>query len=222
MQTNDVSTASRSNIATVPTPEADAASDSDYQMFLSLLTAEMKNQDPTEPMDSTEFVSQLASFSSVEQQTETNSKLDELLELLAAKTTGNLTEWLDKRVSREGATSFDGRTIDVSVSTHPSAESARLVVRDESAAIIYTQQFNPNSDTVAWDGSTQGTGVAPAGRYSFEVESYASGNLLETIPGSVFDLITEVRLDRGNIVLIFEDGTTLQADDAAAVRMPQS
>jgi flagellar basal-body rod modification protein FlgD len=51
----------------------------DYESFLRLLIAQMKNQDPTNPMDSTEYVSQLASFSSVEQQTKTNARLDQLL-----------------------------------------------------------------------------------------------------------------------------------------------
>ncbi|RCW82252.1 flagellar hook assembly protein FlgD [Phyllobacterium bourgognense] len=51
----------------------------DYQAFLKLLVAEMKNQDPTEPMDATQQISQLAQFSSVEQAVQTNTKLDQLL-----------------------------------------------------------------------------------------------------------------------------------------------
>lgn len=51
----------------------------DYDTFLQLLVTEMKNQDPTEPMKSTEYMAQLASFSSVEQAIQTNAKLDSLL-----------------------------------------------------------------------------------------------------------------------------------------------
>lgn len=51
----------------------------DYQAFLKLLVAQMKNQDPTQPMDATQQVTQLAQFSSVEQAVQTNSKLDQLL-----------------------------------------------------------------------------------------------------------------------------------------------
>jgi flagellar basal-body rod modification protein FlgD len=50
-----------------------------YDAFLKLLTAQMKFQDPTKPMDSTQFVSQLASFSNVEQGVKMNAKLDSLL-----------------------------------------------------------------------------------------------------------------------------------------------
>lgn len=50
-----------------------------YQQFLQLLVAELANQDPINPTDPTQFVSQLASFSAVEQQVRTNSALDALL-----------------------------------------------------------------------------------------------------------------------------------------------
>ncbi|MGN6470353.1 MAG: flagellar hook assembly protein FlgD [Rhizobiaceae bacterium] len=62
----------------------------DYQSFLKLLMAEMKNQDPTKPMDSTEYVAQLATFSQVEQSVQTNSKLDELLQTSALAQAGNI------------------------------------------------------------------------------------------------------------------------------------
>ncbi|MBS3650351.1 flagellar hook assembly protein FlgD [Pseudaminobacter sp. 19-2017] len=64
------------------TAASDAASKTavDYQSFLRLLVAEMKNQDPTKPMDSTQFVAQLASFSQVEQSVQINNRLDQLLQ----------------------------------------------------------------------------------------------------------------------------------------------
>jgi flagellar basal-body rod modification protein FlgD len=51
----------------------------DYNTFLQLLITQMKNQDPTQPMDTAQLMSQLASFSQVEQGIKTNSKLDSLL-----------------------------------------------------------------------------------------------------------------------------------------------
>ena len=55
----------------------------DYDSFLKLLVAQMKNQDPTNPMDSTQYVAQLASFSQVEQSVQMNSKLDQMLQTSA-------------------------------------------------------------------------------------------------------------------------------------------
>jgi len=67
-----------------------AAPTVDYQSFLKLLMAEMKNQDPTKPMDSTEYVAQLATFSQVEQSVQMNSKLDQLLQTSALAQAGGI------------------------------------------------------------------------------------------------------------------------------------
>ena len=70
-----------STISSVNSPQANAASAAsvDYDAFLQLLVAEMQNQDPTKPMESTEYVAQLASFSNVEQSIKINEKLDNIL-----------------------------------------------------------------------------------------------------------------------------------------------
>jgi flagellar basal-body rod modification protein FlgD len=69
---------------TIPTGANQATTKSktavDYQSFLKLLIAQMKNQDPTQPMDSTQYVAQLATFSQVEQSVQMNTKLDSILQ----------------------------------------------------------------------------------------------------------------------------------------------
>jgi flagellar basal-body rod modification protein FlgD len=74
----------------------------DYESFLKLLVAEMKNQDPTKPMESTDFVAQLATFSQVEQSVQSNSKLDQILQSTVLSQAGSL-------IGRE-ITSADGKT----------------------------------------------------------------------------------------------------------------
>lgn len=70
-------------VGTDPTNQANntpkAVAGADYQTFLKLLVAQMKNQDPTKPMDATQQVTQLAQFSSVEQAVQMNAKLEQLL-----------------------------------------------------------------------------------------------------------------------------------------------
>lgn len=65
---------------TAPASGSAAKASVDYQSFLKLLVAQMKNQDPTEPMDSTQYMAQLAAFSEVEQSVQVNAKLDRLLQ----------------------------------------------------------------------------------------------------------------------------------------------
>jgi flagellar basal-body rod modification protein FlgD len=73
-----------------PSPQATSSTSTDanqatidYNAFLQLLIAQMKNQDPTKPMDSAQFMSQLASFSNVEQGVKMNQKLDTLMTNMA-------------------------------------------------------------------------------------------------------------------------------------------
>jgi flagellar basal-body rod modification protein FlgD len=74
-----VGSTSDTNAASAATKKADV----DYQSFLKLLVAQMKNQDPTQPMDSTQYVAQLAQFSNVEQSIQVNTKLNQLLQISA-------------------------------------------------------------------------------------------------------------------------------------------
>ncbi|MBB5704040.1 flagellar basal-body rod modification protein FlgD [Ochrobactrum daejeonense] len=69
------------NNTTGPTTGSSAASKAsvDYDSFLKLLVTQMQNQDPTQPMDATQYVSQLATFSNVEQAVQMNSKLETLI-----------------------------------------------------------------------------------------------------------------------------------------------
>lgn len=76
--TSPVTSAATSSSSTTPAPTT-----VDYEAFLQLLVTQMRNQDPTNPTDSAEYLSQLASFSSVEQQLQSNAKLDSLLSTMA-------------------------------------------------------------------------------------------------------------------------------------------
>ncbi len=66
-------------LSTNSTQAAQKKSTLDYDAFLKLLVTQLKNQDPTKPMDSTEYIAQLATFSNVEQSISANKKLDELI-----------------------------------------------------------------------------------------------------------------------------------------------
>jgi flagellar basal-body rod modification protein FlgD len=68
-----------SPVASRSTGTSQSTATATYDNFLKLLMAQMKNQDPTEPMKSTEYMAQLATFSQVEQTVQSNAKLDALL-----------------------------------------------------------------------------------------------------------------------------------------------
>lgn len=77
--TSTTATQSTKNESQTSQTSTAAKASLDYDAFLNLLVAEMKNQDPTDPADPAEWMGQIASFSSVEQAIQTNSKLDSML-----------------------------------------------------------------------------------------------------------------------------------------------
>ena len=221
MQISELSTNSQAATDSNTPQSASAKGASDFNTFLKLLTAQMRNQDPLKPMDSTEFVAQLASFSSVEQQIETNNKLTELLGVFSNRSTTNLTDWLGKEVRREGSANFSGQTVEIEVPVTANTDGARLVIRNGSNEIVYSKQIAPSARSVLWDGTTLNSSIAPFGQYSFDVEKYSGDELLGVESGSVFDLVTEVRFDHGGTILVFGDGGALNADAVTAIRAPQ-
>jgi flagellar basal-body rod modification protein FlgD len=79
MQVDPTNSATSSTSTSATGQAAPAAPTLNYNAFLQLLIAEMKNQDPTKPMDSAQYVAQLATFSNVEQSVQANAKLDSLM-----------------------------------------------------------------------------------------------------------------------------------------------
>lgn len=92
----------------------------DYDAFLKLLVTQMRNQDPTRPTDQAEYLSQLASFSSVEQQIASNRKLDELISALSL---GQGSSLLGTRV-----TSVDGSVSGVVTGLHRQSDGVNLTL----------------------------------------------------------------------------------------------
>jgi flagellar basal-body rod modification protein FlgD len=78
-----VASSSSSQTQSTPTATTGSGASVDYNSFLKLMLAEMKNQDPTAPTDASEYVAQFATFSQVEQAMQMNSKLDTMLSSLA-------------------------------------------------------------------------------------------------------------------------------------------
>lgn len=100
----------------------------DYNSFLKLLVAEMKNQDPTKPMDATQYVAQLATFSQVEQSVQTNSKLDQIMQSSALAQA-------DAIIGRT-ITSADGGTSGVVASVRLASNGLIAVLQDGTQVAV--------------------------------------------------------------------------------------
>ena len=190
----------------------------DFDTFLKLLTTQMRNQDPLKPMDSTEFVAQLAAFSGVEQQVRANDRLDDILGVLSGGSPAGLADWIGRDVRVAAKVEFEGTPVDVAVNPEAGADSAVLVVKNDFDQVVARVPVAADADTVSWDGKGDTGGTAANGLYSFTLESYLGDALLGSQQGKVFSTVREVRIADGTPVLVLGDGSQVPLDEIAGVR----
>jgi len=191
---------------------------SDFETFLKLLTTQLQNQDPSKPLDSTEFVAQLASFSSVEQQINMNNKLDKLLNTISSDVTSELAQWLGKDVKSDAKSDFSGKPIDAYYSKPDEATRSDLVIHAEDGSVVKRLPVDPTKSQISWDGTDEFQNPAPQGVYSFSLENFDGNKYLSTTPVQTFSTVVESRIVDGDVSLVFGDGTNMMASGVKAVR----
>ncbi|MEM8791507.1 MAG: flagellar hook capping FlgD N-terminal domain-containing protein [Pseudomonadota bacterium] len=191
---------------------------SDFETFLSLLTAQLENQDPLQPLESTEFVAQLAQFSSVEQQIATNEALSEMLSKLEGSETAELSQWLGREVEAQSALSFEGTPIELAANPIGRADSALLTISDALGLPLGQIPIDPSEDTIRWDGDLGNGQTAEPGLYRFQIERFSGGSALPSEIPRGFATVTEVRIEDGGARLVLDGQDEISIADVRVVR----
>lgn len=190
---------------------------SDFETFLKMLTAQARFQDPLEPLDSSEYASQLAQFSMVEQQVKTNESLGSLMSL---QTTSALSVWVGMDVRAQGAAWYDGDAVTVVPQISDKADAAQLVVRDEDGTEVQRIVLPLSNEPRQWAGVDDEGIPFASGHYSFEVESFQNSQVIETAPIEVYSRVTEAQVNGTDVKLVLEGGNTLTPAQVTALREP--
>lgn len=222
MITNSTQPTQSALLTSVPAQNTSVVSDpaisSDFETFLKMLTAQARYQDPLEPIDSTEFASQLAQFSMVEQQVKTNENLGSLLAQLGSQNAASLSAWVGAEVRVETSVSFEGEPVMISPSPVASADKAYLLVTGEAGAVVQRLQIPVSEAPFIWNGTdSDGVGLEN-GDYSFSVESYAKGESLGTSPAQVYLGVVEAQIEADEVVLLLKGGQRVPAQSVSALR----
>ena len=190
---------------------------SDFDTFLTLLTTQIKNQDPLEPIDNTEFVAQLATFSNVEQGVRTNELLEDMISRLGGQDVASAATWIGMEVQHSGPIAGDAPARTLHADIPAAADAADLVVTDSFDREVRRQAVDPNSDTIAWPGAS---GPLPPGQYNLRVEPRVGDQPMASIPVSHYDTVREVAPTGAGPELLLADGTRLPASELQTVRAP--
>lgn len=222
----DAVTASTTSSTAATTSQSSAADStatasalsSDFETFLKMLTAQMQNQDPLNPIESTDYAVQLATFSSVEQQVLTNDLLKDLGTQIGGNSLAEYAGWVGMQAGTNEAAYFDNTPIELLPTPATGADSMTIKIKDAAGDVVQSIQMDPTNDVLAWGGSgDDGTPFDP-GFYSFELESYQGGALMGTSKIQTYSPIIEARADVSGTTFILKGGTEVSANDIQALR----
>ncbi len=199
---------------------AASALSSDFETFLLMLTTQMENQDPLNPIESSDYAVQLATFSGVEQQVRTNQLLEGLAQQMNLTGLAQLAGWVGMEARVSAPAYFDGAPITLLPKPAASAQEAVLAVRDETGTLVERIPVPVDGEPLIWAGVDAGGAPRAEGLYSFELESYARGELVATSPVDVYARVTEARVINGASMLVLEGGVEVSPLEIGALRQP--
>lgn len=199
-------------------PVAQTALSSDFETFLVMLTAQMENQDPLNPLDSQDFATQLATFSGVEQQIQTNDLLSGLSAQMLTSSLGDMASWIGKEARMSIPSHFDGQPIEIVANPPSFAEAAELIVRDSTGVEVQRYAIPVSDSPFHWAGVNDDGSPMTSGEYAFEVVAYSRDEVIDTHTPDIFTEVSEVRLISGQTVVAVEGGKLYPANAVSGLR----
>jgi len=169
-----------------------------FDEFLQLLTTQLQNQDPMNPMDSNSFTSELVQFASIEQQMNTNTSLSTLVSLQETQQTTSALAFLGATVAVGGNTAqlTNGQaTWNYSVT---SPATATINISNSSGQVVYTttQAVQPGTQTFTWNGQDAQGNTWPAGAYTASISAVGANSQSVNVTTSVQGVVTAVNANQ--------------------------
>ena len=194
----------------------------DMNTFLTLLTTQLKYQDPLDPMDTAEFTNQLVQYSSVEQAIQTNEKLDSLLSMniqnlgaQAVSYIGKIAQVLGDVMPLQDGQAKAAYTLDKDV------QSVTIIVKDLNGNVVYSEEGEVTAGTheFDWDGKTAGGQQLEDGAYQIVVSAkVANGETSANVTTTIFGKVTGVASDSDGVYIGLGDAVTANLNDILTVR----
>jgi flagellar basal-body rod modification protein FlgD len=191
--------------ATSPTGGGRSTIANNFDQFLLLLTTQLKNQSPLDPLDTNQFTQQLVQFASVEQQLRTNDTLKAMLTNAQTSTVSNAASFVGMQVTADGAaTRLTDKGANWTLTAPKAVAKAVLTVKDRDGNVVATSQrpLTAGQQTFTWDGRTSTGARAPEGEYQLTVTGQDSGGAAVSIKTEVSGRVDAVDLSGDETTLL--------------------
>lgn len=206
----------------------------DKDSFMLLLVSQFKYQDPLNPMDDKEFISQMAQFSSLEQMMNMNESMQALTDATNNQQMFNATGYIGKLVSVAGNTIgkvTDGNTGESTISTFRYAfgddvVKGTLTIRDASGNTVYTEDLAGKQAGTTfefnWSGLSGAGEVMPDGVYAISLAAFNSKGEAVLSDQVVDATVTGIVNQDGNIMLGMDGGQLMSMANIRQVTTPKT
>lgn len=217
------SVTSTSNSAAVASAVQETASSklgADFNMFLKLLTAQMQNQDPLDPMDTSQYTQQLVQYSQVEQSIEQTSTLKSMLATMGTQNLTQASSLIGRQVETGSAAAGLSATSNATWNWSAPRDVASMTatITDAKGRVVETRSIPAGaaSGAMSWDGSTSAGKALGAGTYTLGLKGIdAAGNEVAVTPHAT-GRVSDVQLANGNVQVTI-NGLTVDASELVRV-----
>jgi len=191
-------------------------------MFLKLLIAQMKNQDPTKPQDPTQMVTQLAQFNALQQQIDTNTYLQQMANAQSSNASNAASYLGHTAVVNTSNFTFDGSTAQkFLVNLGSAAANATVKIIDANGNTVATLNngaLPAGTSPFTWNGTMDNGITAPIGRYTIQVNALDNSHQSVSSTAQTMGTVSAVDLSSGNTQLVV-NGSPVSISNISQIRM---
>jgi flagellar basal-body rod modification protein FlgD len=213
MTTPVASASPLSSTAQTPTAADPASKALGKDAFLKLLMAQLQNQDPLQPTDGTQFITQLATFSQVEQSVSQSTTLSNIATQLQGLSNANASDLVGKTVTLQASSmQWDGTfATSTNVTLASAAQQVTATIKDSQGNTVRTLSLGAEPGgalPITWNGADDSGQPVPAGTYSVNVNAKDAGGQTVNVSQSVTGTVTKVSFDQGYPALTLNSGVS--------------
>jgi|SRR5580658_5679944 flagellar basal-body rod modification protein FlgD len=203
--TNTPTTNSTSSTATAAGAVGSQQLAGNFNTFLTLLTTQLQNQNPLDPLDTNQFTQQLVEFSSVEQQINMNANLQTLISLQQTSEATSAMQFLGSNVTLGGTTASLAANSPATWSLNsasPATASVTITSSTGQTAFSGTVSLNAGSQSYSWNGQGNNGVTWPAGQYTLAINATSANGQPVTVSTQVQGTVSGVNLSQNPPQLI--------------------
>ncbi len=199
---------------------SDAKLKDDLNKFLNLLVTQLKHQDPLDPMDATEFTSQLVQFASVEQQIHQNANLEKLISLQQGSQISSLVNYIGMSIETTGQEMpLEDGAAKFTYSLQGNVAKNTLNIVNSSGVSVYSTDIDITSGkhTFNWDGKNKNGVQQPDGDYTVVVMPQDRDGKIQPVDYTVFGRVTGASADNGKVSVIMGQNILVPMENIKSV-----